>query len=103
MKQWRASMSVVVLVAILLVGGGAAEGPGRGASRNIPSFAALCRAAEEGSAARITVDLILRSARTADCETAQERLLERHRLRLAFREKRELSDLAPLCRAAEPG
>ena len=70
MRLWRARISVVVLAVMLLavgrLGAQDAEEPAE-----YPSFAELCREAEEGGAARVTVAVLLERARTTDCVTAR--------------------------------
>ena len=100
-RQWRAGILVVVLVAMSLVVGGleSQEEPSE-----YPSFAEFCRAAEAGSAARLTVAVLLARVDTEACAMAEWRLNQLKVLRLVqpsevFQlgfDSKKVSDLAPL-------
>ena len=100
-RQWRAGILVVVLAAILLVAGSvrAQEEPAE-----YPSFAEFCRAAAAGSAARLTVAVLLERVDTEACAMAEWRLNQLRVLRLVqpsevFQlgfDTNKVSDLAPL-------
>lgn len=101
LKQWRVFTAVVVLVmlSLALEGAGAQEEPAE-----YPSFAEFCRAAAEGSAARLTVAVLLERVDTEACPMAGWRLNQLKVLRLVqpsevFQlgfDTKKVSDLAPL-------